>query len=162
MPEAIPVENLAVTMQSIVREIFSGMCLSKKVDGIDVSILKDEVQVQLSVIAPAGLNSITRRTVTNTGGETTTTKTSEKVTDDTEESFTQSTKADGFISVTTTTKEDPFQKTVRKSPLKTSTTLQVSLPDTTISDETQDSEQHSDRTAFGGDTVTRRTEYDEV
>ena len=156
---AIPVENLAVSLQSVIRELEKSFCLSKKEDGIEVCILKDEVQVQLSVIAPAGLNSVTRRTVTTTGEERTITNTGIKVSDDVDQPFTQSSEANSFIAITTTTKDDPISKTTRKSPRKVSETTQHSEPDVTVTDETQTSVQDSNRTAFGGDIVTRKSEY---
>lgn len=159
---AIPVENLAVSLQSVIRELEKSFCLSKKEDGIEVSILKDEVQVQLSVIAPAGLNSITRRTTTTTGEERTITNTGIRVSDDVDQPFTQSSEASAFVAITTSTKADGASKTTRKNPIKTSTTVQQSEPDVTTTNEVQSSTQDSERNAFGGDTTTRTSQYDTV
>jgi hypothetical protein len=161
MPDAIPVEDLAESLRQVVKELTHSFCLSKQ-DGIEVSIMDEKVEVQLSVIAPAGLNSITRRTTTTTGEEKTITNIGKKVSTSTEESWTQSSEAAAFTSVSTTTKKDPETTTTRKNPIKSSTTVQESEPDVTVTDETQSSIQDSERTGFGGDNNERRTTYDGV
>lgn len=162
MADAINAENYKKELAFLIKETFDLLCESGRENNAEVALVDEQVSVEISVIAREGSNAITRRTTTTTGTEKTTTITGQKITNDTEESFTQSTEAAAFTAVTTTTKADPEQTTTRRTPFKTSRTVQTGAPDIAVTEETQNATQNSVRQAGGGDQTDRFTEYNSL
>lgn len=160
MPDAIPAENLRAALKFIVNEIHESFCETEKDHGIEVSIVDEQIQVSLSVIAPAGSNLIQRRTTTTTGEEVTTSVTGEKISTDEEATSTSSQTAEGYVTIGTVTKTDPEMLTTRSSPFKSSRTIQESTPDVSVTSEDSVGTQTEERQSFGQNTVTRRNQYD--
>ncbi len=162
MADAIPAENLRQSLKYIVNELLESFCESEKEHGIEVSILDEQVQVEMAVIIPGGRDLLDRRSVTTSGEERSTTMTGEKVTADEESTFTSSQNTEAFISVGTVTKVDPETTTTRRSPFKTSKSIQESTPDVSVESDYQQTAQDSTRSSFGQNTVERVNTYDTI
>lgn len=159
MADAIPAEDLRAALKYIVNEIHESFCETQQEHGIEVSIIDEQIQVSLSVIAPAGGKPILRKTTTTTGAEVTVSQTGEKVSRDEEATSTSSQTAEGYVTIGTVTKTDPEMLTTRTSPFKSSRSVQESTPDTTVNESTESGTQNSEDTGFGSDVVDRDLEY---
>jgi hypothetical protein len=156
---AIPVEHVAATLVAFLAQLKEGQCDAMHANGIDFEIGED-MEITVSVIAPSGLNSITRTTTQITGGRTDTTEQPDKLVTETSDAATNVTETGPASSTTTQTKVEPTQSVTRTSQAKRSQTIKEEVASVSETTDNQSSTQNGSRQASGGNEMNRTTTYE--
>ena len=154
---AIPVELVKPTILAFLQQLKDAQCDARGL-GIDTEV-GEELDIEVTIIAPAGLNYIPRTTIQTTGTKEDQVINPEITIVSTDDPVTSTSEAGLATSQSIQTKTDPEQRTTRTSQPKVTETTRSAAPSVSETRDSQSSSQTSYRLSSGGNEMNESYTY---